>query len=324
MTSIERREAPIGDGERMALVVGQRKSGSTWLLNLLSLHPEVRGVHETHLFQLTAANPDPDVRTAKLFARTPWGAGGLRNLPLQRLLDAAPGALKRSRPALLLRPDERPASLLDLPLRDALSLRRLLRAADSADGYCRRFFAFLEDRLRPPRLLVEKSPSHVDYLERIRALFPAAKLVAIHRDGRDAVVSDRFHRQAYEGGGWSLEESALLWRRAIEAELDFARRERLFICSYEELHSRGSEVVAALLDYLGLASDPALVADLCARSSFRHFSGRNPGQEARGRFLRKGVVGDWRNHFTDDHRATFKELAGDLLVTLGYERDLSW
>ena len=40
--------------------------------------------------------------------------------------------------------------------------------------------------------------------------------------------------------------------------------------------------------------------------------------------FRKGAIGDWRNHFTDEHKAAFKDIAGDLLVELGYESDLDW
>jgi hypothetical protein len=40
--------------------------------------------------------------------------------------------------------------------------------------------------------------------------------------------------------------------------------------------------------------------------------------------FRKGAIGDWRNHFGEEHRAAFKELAGPQLIALGYERDLDW
>lgn len=39
---------------------------------------------------------------------------------------------------------------------------------------------------------------------------------------------------------------------------------------------------------------------------------------------RKGVTGDWRNHFSPEHIDAFKEVAGDLLIQLGYEQDLRW
>jgi hypothetical protein len=40
--------------------------------------------------------------------------------------------------------------------------------------------------------------------------------------------------------------------------------------------------------------------------------------------FRIGTTGGWRNRFTPEHRALFKEVAGELLIELGYESDLSW
>ncbi len=40
--------------------------------------------------------------------------------------------------------------------------------------------------------------------------------------------------------------------------------------------------------------------------------------------FRKGLIGDWRNHFEPEHVAAFKEEAGDWLVDLGYEDDTDW
>ena len=39
---------------------------------------------------------------------------------------------------------------------------------------------------------------------------------------------------------------------------------------------------------------------------------------------RKGIAGDWRNHFSDELKGDFKERWGDLLIATGYERDLDW
>jgi sulfotransferase 6B1 len=40
--------------------------------------------------------------------------------------------------------------------------------------------------------------------------------------------------------------------------------------------------------------------------------------------FRKGKIGDWQDHFNDEHKAAFKEVAGQVLIDLGYERDLDW
>lgn len=40
--------------------------------------------------------------------------------------------------------------------------------------------------------------------------------------------------------------------------------------------------------------------------------------------FRKGEAGNWREHFTDKHKDMFKQVAGDLLIQLGYEDSLDW
>jgi hypothetical protein len=52
--------------------------------------------------------------------------------------------------------------------------------------------------------------------------------------------------------------------------------------------------------------------------------GRRPGTEDTASHYRKGVAGDWANHFTDVHVEAFNERFGDLLQRLGYETDDDW
>lgn len=52
--------------------------------------------------------------------------------------------------------------------------------------------------------------------------------------------------------------------------------------------------------------------------------GRSEGKEDVTSHYRKGVAGDWANHFRPEHVAEFKRRYGALLVKLGYERDESW
>lgn len=40
--------------------------------------------------------------------------------------------------------------------------------------------------------------------------------------------------------------------------------------------------------------------------------------------FRAGKTGSWRQYFTDEHKRLFKEVAGDLLIRLGYEKDNDW
>lgn len=40
--------------------------------------------------------------------------------------------------------------------------------------------------------------------------------------------------------------------------------------------------------------------------------------------FRSGKMGEWRDQFTDDHKRLFKEVAGEILIHLGYEKDYDW
>src|ERR1044071_7191106 len=92
-----------GDGAHYAFIVGHRKSGSTWLLNLLSLHPAIRGVMETGVFNLAWAEPDVERRTRRLLTESPWSRGGLQSFLVERVRGLLPGA-RRAKPALALPP----------------------------------------------------------------------------------------------------------------------------------------------------------------------------------------------------------------------------
>lgn len=40
--------------------------------------------------------------------------------------------------------------------------------------------------------------------------------------------------------------------------------------------------------------------------------------------LRPGRTGEWKKYFKDEHKQLFKDVTGDLLVQLGYEKDNNW
>jgi hypothetical protein len=40
--------------------------------------------------------------------------------------------------------------------------------------------------------------------------------------------------------------------------------------------------------------------------------------------FRSGKTGEWKKYFTDEHRKIFKDVAGELLIRLGYEKNNDW
>ena len=47
-------------------------------------------------------------------------------------------------------------------------------------------------------------------------------------------------------------------------------------------------------------------------------------QPKKSHTFRSGKAGGWREHFTEEHKMLFKDLTGDLLVKLGYEKNNDW
>ena len=47
-------------------------------------------------------------------------------------------------------------------------------------------------------------------------------------------------------------------------------------------------------------------------------------QPKKSHTFRSGKTGGWKQHFTDEHKKLFKDVAGDLLVRLGYEKNNNW
>jgi hypothetical protein len=58
--------------------------------------------------------------------------------------------------------------------------------------------------------------------------------------------------------------------------------------------------------------------------SFEKIAGRQCGEEKKNGFMRKGIVGDWKNHFSKESRQLFDSYAGDELIKLGYEVNHDW
>lgn len=175
------------------------------------------------------------------------------------------------------------------------------------------------------------------------------RFFVVIRDLRDAAVSWYFsvkhsHRPTNLRSADDLMES---YRRrfnelSIEAGLLLVIEERLadfatiqktwlrqpdsarLIVRYEDLIGDESGQFDRIFDYAGLDPDPQRRKFAVDSQSFRRQTGRDRGQEKVDAHHRKGVAGDWQNHFTDPVKAAFKAQYGELLISTGYEQDLDW
>ncbi len=102
-------------------------------------------------------------------------------------------------------------------------------------------------------------------------------------------------------------------------------REEVIYVRYEDLRKdTPSELQRICSQLTGQTLERDMAAKIAEEFSFARQSGRQPGQENKGSFMRKGVVGDWRNSFSREARTTFHRFAGSQLIQLGYENDHAW
>ncbi len=99
---------------------------------------------------------------------------------------------------------------------------------------------------------------------------------------------------------------------------------RALLVRYEDLLSDETEWMRRVFDHFGLPVTDARLRVIVERHRFERVTGRRPGQEDSADFNRKGISGDWQNHFTDRQKEAFKRIAGQALVELGYADNLDW
>lgn len=68
----------------------------------------------------------------------------------------------------------------------------------------------------------------------------------------------------------------------------------------------------------------SVVKKIASGRTFEKLTGRSRGQENRNTHLRKGVPGDWVNHFEPEHLVAFKDRYNDLVLDLGYASTPDW
>jgi hypothetical protein len=93
---------------------------------------------------------------------------------------------------------------------------------------------------------------------------------------------------------------------------------------YEDLAADEHTEFGRIFDYCRIRMPLWLERYCVAQSSFTARTGRVPGQEDIMSHRRKGIVGDWRNYFTEELKVQFKALYGNVLIETGYEKNLDW
>lgn len=289
-------------------IVGCARSGTTWVKEILGAHPATITNVESHIYPL-------------IFE------------PFQRLGFKSPRAwatiLHRVR---YMRKIDRPVGvhqfISDLAFEKLLrrAIGKLLATPQSglADGATYMIGGVLDHFFFSHggdgnHILVEKTPDHIDYAEHILDHFPEAKLIEVVRDGRDVCVSMQMRALNVNWPATDRSRQIEIWKEKIEKGLSLAQSEiykdRILQVHYEQLHQNPETEIRRILNFAELGFDDELIGSIIESIDIERLPADKKGD---GKHVRKGVVGDWRNHFSAEDEAMFKEKAGDLFERIGY------
>ena len=176
------------------------------------------------------------------------------------------------------------------------------------------------------------------------------KVILMVRDPRDQTVSRMFHIRRDENHLWKQRLESMNDDEALMACIEGHPKlpgtatmialtnswinagEKALCIKYENLLLDPVGHLEKALNYFGVSVSKKLIRAIVDRNSFARLSVgrkiwksvREPGQEDPSSHYRKGIIGDWKNYFKPAHIQRYKEVAGQHLIELGYEKDFNW
>jgi hypothetical protein len=295
----------VTEPEGLAWIFGSSRSGSTWLLRMLSCLERVVPIDDPHLgHHLGVWRPIP---LAWATAKDPPELGTLADYK------------RRKRDYLF---SDRYRDTWMPELRELIG-RRFQAQADediAAAGGIER-----------PVVVVKEPGSHA--ADTIMELFPESALVFLLRDGRDVVDS---WLDAYRDGSWATDEGAypvddggriplIRWQSSVwlhrtqVVQETYSRTDpsRRVLIRYEEMRADPAGALRRICDVLGIEATSHHLGEIAKVNQFSRIprSKRGEGQE-----IRRAEPGGWADHMSREEILAMHEILAEKLDELDYLR----
>jgi hypothetical protein len=291
-------------GENLAWIFGSSRSGSTWLLRMLSGLDGVVPIDDPHVgHHLGVWRPIP----------LAWATASER--PQLRTLEKFKG---EQRDYLL---SERYRDTWVPAWRDLIRARYEPQIAEDAEA------RGIED----PLVVVKEPAAHAADL--LVEMFPSSRVIFLLRDGRDVVDS---WLDAYSDGAWAMQEGAyplsdrgripfIRWQAEVwlhrtetmQRVFNEHDRDRRALLRYEEMREDPTAALNEICPMLGIECSTKLMEEIGQASAFEHVPSTEKGD---GQFVRRAKPGGWRETMSKEEIAAMDEILGQKLVELGYAR----
>ncbi|HET9915026.1 MAG TPA: sulfotransferase [Anaerolineales bacterium] len=295
-------------------IFGHARSGTTLLMRLTRLHPEVHCNYQVHFFTrqplLKSLVNTPEAEEWLTRRSNRWNQG--RDLSPLVLRAAADFILERdaAKAGKRIVGDKSPSSTIHgQAVRDMHAVypdaKLVYIVRDGRD-------VLISERFRN---LVEESK----FLkaEDKRIIEELRKDQTSFTNGTRSIFTEAVIRRVAKGWATNLQETEKEGRRLFGENYHSVRYEDLLAHPFGEMQK--------LWRFLGVEADPVLEKKIVDEMS------SNPDEEWQAQrnediasFLRKGHAGNWQRLFTAQDKAIFKEVAGEMLIKWKYEANNQW
>lgn len=296
-------------------IFGHARSGTTLLMRLARLHPEVHCNYQAHFFTrqplLKSLVNTPEAEEWLTRKSNRWNQG--HDLSPLVLRSAADFILERdaAREGKMIVGDKSPSSTIHgQAVRDMHAVypdaKLVYIVRDGRDVLIsERFRNFVEES----KFLSAEDKRIIEDLRKDQTPFT---------NGTRSIFTESFIRRVAKGWVLNLKETE-----------DEARRlfgDHYFGMRYEDLLSVPFDEMSKLWNFLGVKTvhvelGEKIKAEMASNPDEEWQAKRNEGIAS---FLPKGQAGNWSRLFTEKDKSVFKEVAGEMLVRWKYEKDLNW
>ena len=296
-------------------IFGHARSGTTLLMRLIRLHPEVHCNYQAHFFTrqplLKSLVDSPEAEEWLKRKSNRWNQG--RDLSPLVLRAAADFIMERdaAKEGKMIVGDKSPSSTIHgQAVRDMHAVypdaKLVYIVRDGRDVLLsERFRNFIEES----KFLSTEDKHIIEELRKDHSQFT---------NGTRSIFTEAFIRRVAKGWVTNLQEMEEEGKRLFGVNY--------FSLRYEDLLERPFEELTRLWEFLGVKHiDASLVKQIQAEME------SNPDEEWQAKrnegiasFLPKGHAGNWERLFTGKDKSVFKEVAGEMLVKWKYEKDLNW
>ena len=295
-------------------ILGHARSGTTLLMRLVRLHPEVHCNYQAHFFTrqplLKSLVNTPEVEEWLTRRSNRWNQG--RDLSPLVLRAAADFILERDalKEGKRIVGDKSPSSTIHgQAVRDMHSIypdaKLVYIVRDGRDVLIsERFRNFVEES----KFLGAEDKQIIEDLRKDQTQFT---------NGTRSIFTESFIRRVASGWARNLQETEAEGRNLFGGNY--------FGLRYEDLLSVPFDEMQKLWSFLGVQTDPSLEKKISEEMS------SNPDEEWQSKrnegiasFLPKGQAGNWQRLFTERDKSLFKQSAGEMLVRWKYETGDQW